>query len=136
MVMKKILAALLFFCSLAGPFSADTNQVGQAKQVTIKYPTDLMPRAAKGITPKSVDFILRPFLKDLRFLYCDPDTLKSRIDAGVCVIDFAYGDPWHMEIKVSPDTTLRDVLRSSEVQELQNWRGGQPPLRIVAKRAI
>src|SRR4051812_42807165 len=123
--MKKMLAATVFFCSLAGPFSADTNQVVQAKRVTIKYPTDLMPRAAKAITPKSVDFILRN-LTDLRFLYCDPDTLKSRIDAGVCVIDFAYGDPWHMEFKVSPDTTLRDVLRNSGVRELQKWRGGQP----------
>ncbi len=103
---------------------------------TIKYPSDLLAHGSRGTTPYTLDFVLYRF-GDLRALYCDPKTLQNRISAGVCVIDFVGADPYHQEVKVSPNSSLHQVLENSGLPRFKGWNGtGQSLMRIIGKRSI
>jgi len=108
----------------------DTNQ-----QSRIKFPSDLLSQGSRGITPFGVDFILHP-IRDFRLIYCDNQTLQTRIQSGVCVIDVASRTENHKEVKVLTNSTLADVLKIAG-PVLQGWQPGlQPSLRIIGERSI
>jgi len=131
----------ILFCILCGCLNAaDTNSANQEKtatnltNVSISAPSDLRGGGNKGTTPYTLDFVLRP-LRDFRLLYCDVQTLERRVSSGVCVVDFAISGS-HLEVKVTANTTLDDVLRLGNTH-LYGWRPGIPPhVVIVGKRAI
>jgi len=134
--MKTRIIRILLICLASGLIAADTNPAVGDYQVTIKYPSDLRAKGGRGVTTFSLDFILHP-LSDLRLMYCDIETMRARISSGVCIIDFYQPIPFHKEVKVSPDSTLAQILILSGLPQLQGWRGiGQPAIRIIAKRAI
>lgn len=140
--MKSATALILLvwfrLCLFAGDTGQSTNvtRLARTARVTIKYPSDLRANGAKGVTPFSLDFVL-DLISDFRLLYCDEQTLRTRIAAKVCIIDFDNPDGVHKDVKVSADSTLRDVLKNSGVKRLQKWDGrGQPYIRLITARAI
>ncbi len=103
---------------------------------SIRYPTDLLAQGTRGATPFTLDFVLHRY-SDLRLMYCDPKTLQSRISAGVCVIDFVQWVPYHQEVKVSPNSSLLQVLEDSGLQDFKGWNGtGGLSIRVIGRRAI
>jgi hypothetical protein len=101
-------------------------------RVSTHYPSDLYSN--RGVS--DLDFVTHQ-LTDMRLLYCPAETLQARVTAGVCIIDSVQARPQHLEVPISADVTLGEVLKASRVPRLQAWDGvGQPSIRVITKRAI
>jgi hypothetical protein len=71
-------------------------------------------------------------------MYCDESTMKERISRKVCIIDFAYGSrAFHLEVKVQPNSTLTQILESSDAPQLKGWQGDmEPSITIINTRSV
>lgn len=77
--------------------------------------------------PEDVTFVLAE-KSDLRMLFCDETTLKSRVSRKVCVLDDAFKGP--REIELSSGKSVRDVV-SPLVRDAERVQ-----IRLITANAI